>query len=312
MTASTSPIVLERAVLVDGSIIQEKDGMDTTLRLCMLGCETQPPYGPIPHTANLLLDLIAAAASATTTISGIIPKNSTTASTMPRKIVLELFDATNQEYPDDIHVYDGVLLPGSFSSAYQELPWIKRLKEYIQEMIVQDQISTLAICFGHQLFAHSFGKNGRCVPTPSGSRAGRFQLPLFEAGRDLWGVPSLELFYTHGDMVQQIPDTAVALGGSPGLPFQAVAYYSGNINADTRSKRPYAISLQGHPEYAVSKENGVQQTLSSCMMEMEKHGHLNSETRHRSLQDAEEHFEKVRADSILAIAKVGQALGWLP
>jgi hypothetical protein len=48
------------------------------------------------------------------------------------------------------------------------------------------------------------------------------------------------------------------------------------------------------------------------MMEMEKHGHLNSETRHRSLQDAEEHFEKVRADSILAIAKVGQALGWLP
>jgi GMP synthase-like glutamine amidotransferase len=307
-----NPMILERTIHTDRSVIQEKTDdwannnghVKKTLRLCMLGCETQPPYGPIPHTANLLLDLIAEAAKKSSSYSSF-------------QIVMELFDATNQDYPDDIHVYDGVLLPGSFSSAYQELPWIERLKEYIQETIVRNQIPTLAICFGHQILAHSFGgmqmKNGRCVPTPTGPRAGRFQLSLSEAGRDLWGVQSLELFYTHGDMVEQIPDnTAVALGGSPGLPFQAVAYFGENDNEGAPSKRPYAISLQGHPEYGVSIENGFRKTLSSCMVAMEERGHLNSETRKHALQDAEDHFEKVRADSILAMAKIGQALGWLP
>ena len=52
--------------------------------------------------------------------------------------------------------YDGILLPGSFSSAYENDEWIQKLKCVIQSEIHAKGRKTLAVCFGHQIFAHSF------------------------------------------------------------------------------------------------------------------------------------------------------------
>jgi hypothetical protein len=120
----------------DAIIFEEED----ELRLIFLGCEVSPPYGPCEHTAELFLDLIAAAAS-----NCLRPNHQ-------RKIVLDAFNVSpktsqpnldDDDDDDDEHILgikfptekdlnnaDGVILPGSFSSSYdKKKPWIVMLKD---------------------------------------------------------------------------------------------------------------------------------------------------------------------------------------
>jgi hypothetical protein len=64
------------------------------------------------------------------------------------------YPETSQEWDS----YDGVIIPGSFSTAYEtHIKWIRHLLMAIQNEIHQKQRKTLGVCFGHQCFAHSFG-----------------------------------------------------------------------------------------------------------------------------------------------------------
>ena len=74
-------------------------------------------------------------------------------------ISITVYDAKSFQYPtteQEWNSYQGILLPGSFSSAYEEIPWIIHLKHVIQTEIHPKGRKTLAVCFGHQVFAHSF------------------------------------------------------------------------------------------------------------------------------------------------------------
>ena len=107
------------------------------------------------------------------------------------------------------------------------------------------RIKTLGVCFGHQCFAHAFGascnegegSSGRAIKCPTGSKAGRVSSQLTHEGRQLLlrddsnsnndsndKKCSMELLYTHGDMVHSLPDFAVSLGGNTNVPIEA--YYS--------------------------------------------------------------------------------------
>jgi hypothetical protein len=155
-----------------------------TLRFVMLGCEPSPPYGPNYHTAELLLDLIGEAASESTS------SNTSSWRRRPVKeqkdicwtISIRIYDVQKGEYPTDANEwnsYDGILLPGSFASAYDKsvsAAWIGTLKHVIQQEIVAEKRPTLGICFGHQILAHSFA-TGSAVKVPTGSRAGRYVMP---------------------------------------------------------------------------------------------------------------------------------------
>ena len=215
------------------------------LNLAFLGCEESVGYGPIEHTAYLFLDLIRQAAKSALpgAASGMI-------------ISIYIYNAILQEYPTNWDEFSGIILPGSFSSAYEEgVPWIDKLKQMIQDVLIPRQIPTLAMCFGHQIMAHSFMPNGKAAKishsntdnldtsiaaaeleimtttttppsqssrtTTTTARAGRVCLCTNKTGRSLLGKNELNLYATHGDHVVKIPDTAVSLGGDRIVPVHA-------------------------------------------------------------------------------------------
>jgi GMP synthase-like glutamine amidotransferase len=338
-------IIVEKAFKINGNhdnaaLASDTDGTlqrKRALNFAMLGCETKVPYGPLDHTAQLLLDLLGmsavhAAQSASDTDS--IPFSHW-------EIRLHVFSAPEMEYPNDWNTFDGILIPGSFSSAYDTDPWIERLKVVIQEQIVSHHRPTLAICFGHQILAHSFrqGVGGLAAPTPSGPRAGRFEMPLYPAGKAFFkdsptplskasdnnGCNSVvHLFFTHGDMVSQLPDVAVPLGGDVTVPIQAAAYFASPEDAakyrsltmdDVEAREgsseslPYAFTLQAHPEYSTSVEGGVHRTLLQCMDVMEQR---RAQCTIPPREDAIENFGLVQNHSIAVVSRIGQVLGWFP
>lgn len=278
------------------------------LNFVMLGCEPRMPYGPIDHTAQLLADLLgmAAAQSSESCLCWIIR--------------IKSYNVQEQDYPDDDDwdSYDGVLVPGSFASAYNTTPWIERLKQVLQDEIVAKQRPTLAVCFGHQILAHSF-PGGQAVATPTGPRAGHHAMKTTDAGAKMLQKPSIDLYYTHGDMVDRLPETAVSLGGNDQVPIQSAAYFSSSQeaidwcrNESATATKPYAITFQAHPEYATSMDLGVYRTLHLCMDAMEQKGGITKERRIQAGQDASARFAQVQQDSIDTMVEVGRLLGWFP
>ena len=346
--------------------LSDDDAFDISTRkltFAMLGCETKDPYGPLRHTAQLLIDMIGMAAIHANQRCD--DDSANTKSCIYRKIFIRMhiYNAQTMEYPQDDNCWDlyhGIIVPGSFSAAYDTDPWIQQLKDVIQTKIVPNCRKTLGICFGHQVFAHSFSTTtkpitttnaseytndntfgGKAVATPSGPRAGRFCMPLTDAGTSLLLsdsiLPNLKshessigkdtkndnnsvhLYFTHGDMVEQIPNVAVILGGDSTVPIQSVAYFATSQDADQYRSHlvgtnpeslpplPYAVTLQAHPEYSTSIELGVHRTLFQCMDAMERR---RPDSDIRSRDDVIQNFQHVQNDSIAVVAKIGRIFNW--
>ncbi|KAF8417042.1 GMP synthase [Tirmania nivea] len=147
-----------------------------------------------------------------------------------------------EEYPrlEDI---DAILMTGSSFTAYHDLPWIKKLVDFIKTVLAQDRVRIIGICFGHQILGRALGlpvcRNEGAweisvTPmslTPTGKR-------LFEASLK----PSmLSLMQMHQDIVKveepELPDGIENLGSTDVCRLQGM-YKKGKF-----------ISVQGHPEY---------------------------------------------------------------
>lgn len=294
-------MILERTV---GSLTNGENPRH--LRLMMLGCEDKPPYGPYEHTANLFMDLICK------TLQEISYDCWIVSITIYRVKEFE-YPATTEEWAS----FDGILLPGSFSGAYEKDDWIETLRQVIIKQVYEKSRPTLGICFGHQVMAHAF-PDGEATKCPAGAQAGRKSFALTKAGSDLMvesgdcgDRPSLDLYYTHGDMVQQLPSCAVSLGGNEQVPIEAAAYYRSEQQVSSPDSRPIAITFQAHPEYA-SAELGLHKTLGSILEAMQARGNFSKERREELRQDAIDSYPSVERDSINVMKRVGILLGWFP
>ena len=121
---------------VDAGIEHHQPGSTTTedrrqrlLHLAMLSCENQPPYGPSQHTAQLFLDLLTLAVQKAAATRQDLEHNDKDheKNDLPTTIQIQIFDTQAGVYPDDWDRFDGFLLPGSFSSAYDTDAWIETL-----------------------------------------------------------------------------------------------------------------------------------------------------------------------------------------
>ena len=281
-----------------------------SLRFVMLGCEDHQPYGPTNHTGALFMEMITSALEMCD--SGKYLWN----------VSIDIFRVQQGEYPEDWDAYVGILLPGSFAAAYEDFPWIEKLKKVIQTEIVPKRRPTLGVCFGHQVFAHSFD-TGKAIKNSDGSRGGRFAMKTTKEGSSFFGgQEAIELYYTHGDLVAEVPSCAVILGQEgPGLPVQAAAYFkdaeeakqfqSASGSASTKI-RPYAVTIQAHPEYAVSRELGLSFTLQRILKMMAEKKLLESEVHEKADKDSIEQFDLVQQHSLSAFTAAAKALGWFP
>jgi GMP synthase-like glutamine amidotransferase len=313
----------------DSSVLTQTVGDESSsnfrvLNFAFLGCEPAWPYGPIPHTAQLLLESLAQAAKEVMERRQSCQRREQENkddmtndhdSSYCWMLRMKLYNVQKEEYPvskEEWDKYDGIILPGSFSAAYEEAPWIHKLCDVIQKEIVAPQRKTLGICFGHQVLAHSFA-DGLASKMPEGSRAGRIVMTTTAAGQGLLGKGQQHYYYTHGDHVERLPSTAVCLGGDDRVPILSAAYFGTPEEAKTSSTgKPYAVTFQAHPEYASSKDMGLFRTLNAIIDVMVQKGLLESKKSQVIGQDAVQHYDVVQRDSLDTIVTVGQILGWFP
>ncbi len=313
----SASIIHRRTVVGSGLKAKLQANSSKALRLAFFGCEVKGPYGPHEHTFELFCDLIAAS------YSKVLSANET------RELELELFAASGDEpnLPSDLSTFDGVILPGSFSSAYQtDQEWILSLKEYIQSTLVSKSVPTLGVCFGHQLYAHSFD-DGSAKKCPSGPQAGRKTTALTPTGKAFLNLTNinaddgLDLYYTHGDMVDKLPTIGVSLGGNDPVPIQAAVYFSSPpqddavalLQTNDENNKVIAVTFQAHPEFASVKEQLQslgQQTFCKTVDLMRDNGDLSKHDHSVALSDAETSCNHVSQQSLDAMVAAGKLLGW--
>lgn len=335
-----SPEILSRTLrvprFVATNISLSSNHIAASLRLCMLSCEDFPPYGPSKSTGNLFLQLICdAILSSANQLFALTTYSHSQVEMVELNVVIEIYRAQAQKFPSDWNVFHGILIPGSFSSAYETKPWIERLKEVIQKEIHAKQRKTLGVCFGHQVFSHSFQgeSQGLCIPCPYGQQAGRRVSPLTKECMILLQKAQysneryssdIQLIYTHGDMVKQLPSCAVPLFGDENVPIQAAAYFANDteveffrkycdtstvLNDDCkRIPKPYAFTFQAHPEYYSNQ--GMNETFTNVVKAMGKRNPDLQPEFENALMDAKENRSKIQDESISVMVTVGRLLGW--
>ncbi len=147
---------------------------------------------------------------------------------------LRCYEVSQGELPEP-QACDAWLCSGSVDSVYDDLPWIEPLKQFVRR-VYENGGRMAGICFGHQLMAEALG--GKVARSENGWGIGLHEVRLSGA-RD-WMTPfrrKYNLFYSHQDQVQRLPEGADCLGGSDHCP---VAIYT----VDNRF-----LGIQGHPEF---------------------------------------------------------------
>ncbi|KAH8724166.1 class I glutamine amidotransferase-like protein [Phaeosphaeriaceae sp. PMI808] len=188
------------------------------------------------------------------------------------------FNVMLGEYPTSLEDFDAIMIPGSIHSAYDDLPWIHRLDEYIRNVYEHHpRIKIFGSCFGHQLVAQSLLKEYgvRIEADPKGWKVGVKEVVLNERllrefrrhpdidfhGNRVGG--KMRLQFVHQDHVivpspGSLPGSWMTLGSTehcavPGL------YEPGRV-----------FTLQGHFEYDRFVNSEVIQYCFGTSWELEK------------------------------------------
>ncbi|KAF9929468.1 hypothetical protein FBU30_001541 [Linnemannia zychae] len=202
----------------------------TTIRVALLVCgepipPVSEPFGKYPVIFNTFLQ------SGLNTLKGkkLIDSDA--------ELIVEAFDAREEEYPEDLSKFDGILITGSASNAYDDLPWLNKLVDYVANIPRDNRAPKLVgICFGHQVIGRAFkakvGKNTR------GWELGWTLTNLTEEGKKFWEMDSMRIQELHQDAVYDVPTRFTLLATTAHTANQSMISDDGRI-----------ISLQGHPEF---------------------------------------------------------------
>jgi GMP synthase (glutamine-hydrolysing) len=154
--------------------------------------------------------------------------------------------AFNGEFPSSLKGYDGIFLSGSPHGAYEDVPFILREHELIQQA-AEMQIPMLGICFGSQILGSALCGRDQ-VFRRSTCEIGYKSLPLTEAAKtdrlSLDLADSVHMFVWHNDEVRASHPDMTILAYSDDCPNQIWRYRDDNI-----------WGIQGHPE--VTREQAI-------------------------------------------------------
>lgn len=288
----------ERVILTVG--IGPDSQSPEELHLCFLGCEDNPPYGPTEHTAQLFLNLFESA------LTQEYPHHS-------YRIKISVYRCQQLDYPPEYSAFHGILLPGSFSGAYETNVWIERLKWEIATVLFPQSIPTLGICFGHQVYAHAL-EGGKATKCPAGPQSGCKVFQCTNVGKAFMSnddsVSQITLLYTHGDMVESLPSYGYSLGGNDSVPIQAAIYYSEaseTISSIGRNSRAVAVTFQAHPEYAGSSL-GYDETFLKILHKM--NDGIDAADHNQTERVASDSLGNARKHSLQVLIMAGKSLGW--
>ena len=162
-------------------------------------------------------------------------------------VTLDIFYASENEFPARVDDYDGYMITGSPASANDSDDWVRRLSRLI---VLADSRNKriVASCFGHQLVAKAFG--GEVGKNERGWLIGNYQLQITR-NYD-WMQPvavTTALYHFNQERVTRLPEAAVSFARCEAYP--DFAYTLGdNI-----------LCVQGHPEQPLRAMNNFLATM---------------------------------------------------
>lgn len=136
------------------------------------------------------------------------------------------WDVVDMDFPDDVHDCDGWILSGSKHGAYEDLPFIPPLEDFIRAAFDAD-VPMVGICFGHQAIAKALG--GTVEKFAGGWAVGR---QIYQ-----WGDQEIALNAWHQDQVTALPAGAEVIASNDFCRNAAVVYGR------------KAFTVQAHPEF---------------------------------------------------------------
>jgi GMP synthase (glutamine-hydrolysing) len=143
-----------------------------------------------------------------------------------RGLEFRTWSVVDMEFPDSVHDAEGWLISGSRHGAYEDLPFIPRLEDFIRKAYAAE-VPLVGICFGHQIIAKALG--GKVEKFAGGWGVGRTDYKFDGT--------TLALNAWHQDQVVEKPAEAEVIASSDFCRYAGFRY-----------KGP-AFSVQPHPEF---------------------------------------------------------------
>ena len=173
----------------------------------------------------------------------------------PVGIDLVVYEVTAGQLPTSTSECEGWIVSGSRKSAYEDLPWIGDLCEFIQTAAA-DRIPQMGVCFGHQLIASALG--GEVEKSTKGWGVGAKEFEVVSTAPWMQADPPISTFrmlMSHQDQVMRLPDGAELLARADYCPVAAYRL------------EDYVFSVQGHPEFVPALSEKLIQARRSTLGE---------------------------------------------
>ena len=145
------------------------------------------------------------------------------------------FDSQQGEYPHDLDAWDFYITTGSKAGAYQDMPWIKQLINFVQRLDKRRK-KLIGICFGHQIIA--LARQGHVEKSPKGWGVGVANNRVIAHPK--WmkkPADELNIIVSHQDQITRLPDHTRVIASSDFCPYFVVQWAN------------HFLSIQGHPEW---------------------------------------------------------------
>ena len=144
------------------------------------------------------------------------------------------YDVQAGEPPASPEAHSAYLVTGSPAGVYDDLPWIKPLKEFLRA--AKGKAKLVGICFGHQIMAEAFG--GKVEKSARGWGVGLQTLEVCGAAPFLGGEQAVSISASHQDQIVVQPPASRVLAANAFSPYGVLLY-----------EDQAALSMQFHPEF---------------------------------------------------------------